>query len=163
MTIGSFPTLSSQTLITLDLQPASTDRITTTKLPAKKSQSEVSDPVGMDGKERQPNKDYNGKKRMSHWPVVLQNSGYGACKATNMLWTALDADQWRDSTHPATHPADFLPPRGNFLPALDNQGVAQPTLSLAGVARRKQPRKNLLIGRNALSEELPFWTNSSSQ
>ena len=35
------------------------------------------------------------KRRMSHWPVALQNSGYGACKATNMLWTALDADQWR--------------------------------------------------------------------
>jgi hypothetical protein len=44
--------------------------------------TEVSDPVGMDGKTRQPNKNYN----MSHWLVALQNSGYEACQARNMLW-----------------------------------------------------------------------------
>lgn len=76
-----------------------------------------------------------------------------ACRPPKFWIWSLQGDEYaldgigcrpvENPTHPATHPAVFLPPRGNFLPALDNQGVAQPTLSLAGVARRKQPRKKL--------------------
>lgn len=105
------------------------------------------------------------ERRMCHWLAALQDSGYEACQAREYALDGVGCRPVEDPTHhPTTHPAGFFASPWQLLPALDNH----PGSSLANpkpcrCSTEEQPRKNLLTGRNAPSEELPFWSNSSSQ
>lgn len=92
ITIGSVPVLSSQTLITLDLQPDIIDRTTRMKLPAKSSMFQVSEPVGMDGKAKFHDLGSDGVNSvlLDRRPPATSDE---VCQAGNMLWMALDAYQ----------------------------------------------------------------------
>lgn len=141
-------------MITLDLQPASTDRITTTKLPGKKFHQRVKYLTLSAWMERQGTHQTRIaiERRMCHWLAAPQNSGYKACQARKYALDGVGCRPVGDSTHhPTTHSAVFFfaSPR-QFLPALDNHPESSPANPKpCRCSTEEQPRKNLLTGRNA--------------
>lgn len=54
------------------------------------------------------------ERRICYWLAALRNSGYEACQARKYALDGVGRRPVEDSTHhPTTHPAVFLPPRGN--------------------------------------------------
>ncbi|KAJ5501293.1 hypothetical protein N7453_006110 [Penicillium expansum] len=98
------------------------------------SRSEVSDPVGMDGKTRhQSGKDPNGKKR------------------GNMLWMALDADQRLHSSSSNSSGCFFASP-WRFLLSLDNHPGSSPANPKpCRCSTEEQPRKKTCSPAETLS------------
>ncbi|KAJ5787709.1 hypothetical protein N7457_002699 [Penicillium paradoxum] len=95
----------------------------------------------MDGKTRHQSDKGSKGSCLSHWLAALQ---------------ILDMSSSSDMR--------LLPPHGNsHQPLSVILDVAQPTLSRAGVARGNSQEKKLARGRNAPSEELPFWSNFLDQ